>query len=219
MVVGWLVHRRRLPARLQVAAVDGGAVDPLAVDRGALRIGGAVVAGLLGWFTVGEAAGLPPWLGLVLAVVVLSLVTRSAPWRGLPLATAAGVAVVAAALGAVAPDGIGSDRFWAPTDAVGRLGVLVASVVAANVVNNVPATLLASAPDALMTDGRWLWLLGVNAGSLLLPTGTLAALLWWRLVASEDVEIDLRRYVRLVVPVVLPALAAATAVAFLTVPG
>lgn len=215
VLVGWGVHRRRVPARLVVGDVER--ADP-AGDRRALRLGGAVIAGLLAWFTVGEAVGLPPWLGLVVAVAVLSVVTRTVPWTGLPFATAAGVTAVAALLGAAAPDGLGSERFWAPETTAGRLGVLGASVVAANLVNNVPATLLMTAPDALMTDGRWLWLFGVNAGSLVLPSGTLAALLWWRLVAAEGVPLDLRRYLRLVVPVVAVAFAVASAVALLTVP-
>ena len=83
--------------------------------------------------------------------------------------------------------------------------------------NRCPASLLAATPGAVMTDGRWLWLLGVNLGSLILPTGTLAALLWWRLVDADGVPIDLRRYLRVVVPVVLPALVAATAVVLVSV--
>lgn len=209
VAVGWLAHRRRVPRRI-VVGHEGDR------DLRALRLGGAVVALLVVWFTVGEALGLPPWCGLVLADVVLWGITGSSPWRDLPLRTAAVVGAVAAALGAIAPEGVGSEAFWAADGALHGVGVVGASVVVANLVNNVPATLLAAVPGAPMTDGRWLWLLGVNIGSLLLPSGTLAALLWWRLVDADGVPIDLRRYVRSVAPVVLPALAAATAVALLS---
>jgi Na+/H+ antiporter NhaD/arsenite permease-like protein len=62
------------------------------------------------------------------------------------------------------------------------------------------------------TDGVWAWLLGVNVGAVLLPLGALANLLWLRIVRDEELAIDLRGYVRAVLPIAVPALAAAIAV-------
>ena len=47
---------------------------------------------------------------------------------------------------------------------------------------------------------------------MLLPLGALANLLWLRIARDEGLAIDLRRYARLVLPIALPALAAAVAV-------
>jgi Na+/H+ antiporter NhaD/arsenite permease-like protein len=45
-----------------------------------------------------------------------------------------------------------------------------------------------------------------------LPIGALANLLWLRIVRAEGVEVGLRRYVGTVVPIALPAFAAAVVV-------
>ena len=63
-----------------------------------------------------------------------------------------------------------------------------------------------------MTWGMWAWLLGVNAGAVLLPLGALANLLWLRIVRIERVAVGPRSYARAVVPIALPALAAAVVV-------
>lgn len=79
----------------------------------------------------------------------------------------------------------------------------------ANLVNNIPATLLALEATDEATWGFWAWLLGVNTGAALVPVGALANLLWWRLTDAEGVEVTLTSYLRATVPVVTVALAAA----------
>ena len=86
------------------------------------------------------------------------------------------------------------------------------AAAAANVVNNIPATLLMVDGATHPTDGVWAWLLGVNAGAVLLPLGALANLLWLRIARDEGIDVDLRRYARLVLPVAVPALVAAIVV-------
>ena len=81
----------------------------------------------------------------------------------------------------------------------------------ANVVNNLPATLIGLEGVDQATWGFWGWLLGVNVGAALLPIGALANLLWWRIARAEGVEISVRRYVRSTVPVVAAALLASAA--------
>jgi arsenical pump membrane protein len=148
---------------------------------------------------------------VVVADLVLVAVTRTVPWREVPIATAALVAAIAAAVAVIVPsEGIGS----AVQDA-GPAGLVVvagSAAVAANAVNNLPALLVVVDGVDRTSWGVWAWLLGVNVGSVLVPLGALANLLWWRIARVEGVEVDLRRYVRTTVPVALPALVAAIAV-------
>lgn len=94
--------------------------------------------------------------------------------------------------------------------------------VAANLINNLPATLVGLGGTAHpgsggVPDGMWGWLWGVNAGSLLLPWGTLATVLWWRVLRNEGVVVDFRRYARAVIPVALPSFLAGGAVLGITI--
>ncbi len=55
-------------------------------------------------------------------------------------------------------------------------------------------------------------LFGLNVGAVLLPIGALANLLWWRIARAEGVTVTLRRYMRITVPIALPAWASAVVV-------
>jgi arsenical pump membrane protein len=202
--VGWLAYRRRWPTALPPAPVER-------PDGRALAVGGVVVAALLVAFVAGPSVGIDPWMSVVVADVVLVAITRWVPWRDVPVATAALVAAVAAVVALVVPP----DAVSGLLGDVGPGGVALAALGAtavADAVNNLPALLVGIAGAEAMTWGTWAWLLGVNVGSVLLPIGALANLLWWRIARDEEVELDLRRYVGLVVPVAVPALAAAIAV-------
>lgn len=209
VVVGWLAYRRRHPARLPVPAVVG---EP---DPRALRVGGAVVAGLLVAFTVGGALGLPPWAAVLVADLVLVAIVRRAPWHDVPVLTALGVALLAVAVALVVPasalDGVRA------AEGPLALGVAVLGAAgAANVVNNLPATLAMVDGAATATPGVWAWLVGVNVGSVLVPIGALANLLWRRVLREEGVELSVRGYVRAVVPLAAAPLLAAAVVAAAT---
>ena len=110
-------RRRRPPRAAQPRRHDGrlvplpttpiragcGSPTPGRPTRRALAVGGAVVAALLVGFTLGPSVGLPSWLVALVADLVLVVVTRSVPWRSVPLATAALVAAVAAVVALVVP--------------------------------------------------------------------------------------------------------------------
>ena len=51
--------------------------------------------------------------------------------------------------------------------------------------------------------------LGVNTGAVLVTIGVLANLLWRRIGRDEGVEVGLRRYVAITMPIVVPACVAA----------
>jgi arsenical pump membrane protein len=202
-VVGWLMFRRTVPA-----SVPAG--DVRVVDRRAVTIGSLVVAGLLIGFVFGGLLGIEPWMVALAADVVLVMVTRHLPWRDVPVVTALAVAGVAF-VAALAIPSSATERLTtidAPLAVTATVGVAAAL---ANVVNNLPATLLGLEGVDGATWGFWGWLLGVNVGAALLPIGALANLLWWRIVRAEGVEVGVRRYVRATVPVTLVTLVASAA--------
>lgn len=200
--VGWLAYRRRHPTTL---IADRGP----ALDRRALATGAVVVAVLLAGFALGPPFGVAPWMVAVAADVVLVVVTRLVPWRDVPVLTAVGVAVLAAAVAVVVP----AEALTAPlgtTSPPALGGLTLVGAAAANVVNNLPALLVALDGSTAMTPGTWAWLAGVNTGSVLLPLGALANLLWRRIARDEGLVVGFRGYLAAVVPVAVPALAAAT---------
>jgi arsenical pump membrane protein len=96
------------------------------------------------------------------------------------------------------------------------LAVAAVSAVVANLVNNLPATLIilsavaASAPGAVLA-----MLVGVNVGPNLTYVGSLATLLWRRVVHAHDEEVDMGEFVRLGALTVPATLLASTAALWL----
>jgi arsenical pump membrane protein len=200
-VAGWLAYRRRYPRVL----FRGQAGEP---DPRALTIGTVVVTGLLIGFVLGPSFGIAPWMVAVAADLVLAAVTRSLPWRDVPLLTAFAVAGLAALAALVVPSDLFSGLLSADNP-LALAGIMGAGTIGANLVNNLPALLIALDGVHQPTWGLWAWLAGINTGAALLPIGALANLLWWRVLRDEDVSVPLRQYVRITVPIVIPALAAA----------
>jgi arsenical pump membrane protein len=96
------------------------------------------------------------------------------------------------------------------------LAVAAVSAVLANLVNNLPATLILVPVAASLGPGPVLAvLIGVNVGPNLTHVGSLATLLWRRVLQADGVELDLVEFVRLGAVTVPPALVAATALLWL----
>jgi arsenical pump membrane protein len=98
--------------------------------------------------------------------------------------------------------------------------ILVAAVaaVAANLLNNLPATLiLVPVAGALGLGPLLAVLVGVNIGPNLTYGASLATLLWRRIVHPEAVVVELREFSRLGLATVLPALPLAAAAVWLSV--
>jgi arsenical pump membrane protein len=91
------------------------------------------------------------------------------------------------------------------------LGIAAIGALLANLVNNLPAILIiapiavASGPAAVLAA-----LVGVNVGPNLTYTGSLATLLWRRLLRAEDTDVHLGEFLRLGAATVPAALAAST---------
>jgi arsenical pump membrane protein len=94
------------------------------------------------------------------------------------------------------------------------LAIAAVSAVVANLVNNLPATLIilpvvaaagAGGPGAVLA-----MLIGVNVGPNLTYVGSLATLLWRRVLHAHDTDVDLGEFVRLGALTVPAALLAST---------
>jgi arsenical pump membrane protein len=180
------------------------------------------VAALTVAFFVGSALGVAPaWLALagagVVAVVAVG-VRRTTP-RAVLRAASPSFLVFVAGLGivvqAAVDHGLGDQaRELLPTGAgfLALVGTAVVAAVLANLVNNVPATLLLVSVVPSGAMGPLLAvLLGVNIGPNLTYTGSLATLLWRRAVRRADVEPSGRSFFRFALVATPAALLLATA--------
>ncbi len=205
VVVGWFAYSRCFPAPV---AADP---TPERVDPRALRIGIPVVVWLLVGFTLGERLGVPAWAVAAVALGALVAVTRSLPVTTVPV----GPAVLALALGtlavAAAPD-LHLDTLFEVHGRAGEAAVFGAAAVGANVMNNLPATVVSLPSLAMQPHRAWALLLGVNLGPLLWVTGALSTLLWQSTLTRLGHPVTARRYASVGWRVGVPALVVALAI-------
>ncbi|MCF1598905.1 SLC13 family permease [Streptomyces muensis] len=204
IVVEYVVFRRFFATDL-----DAGAQAPPTGDAPELPLFALVtVACTLAGFVLTSALGVDPaWAALAGATVlaVRALLRRSTSPKALlrsvslpflAFVLALGIVVRAVvdngldtALGHLVPDGSGLPAL---------LGIAVLAAVLANAINNLPAVLVllplasASGPGAVLAV-----LLGVNIGPNLTYAGSLATLLWRRIVHAHDAEVQLGEFTRL----------------------
>ncbi|MEU1630695.1 SLC13 family permease [Streptomyces sp. NPDC020096] len=200
----YVVFRRFFATDLDAGAQAPPAAEPAEVPVFAL----ATVACTLAGFVVTSAFGInPAWAAfagaLVLAARALAqhrttprAVVRAAAVPFLAFVLALGIVVravvdngLATALGHLIPGG---------TSLPALLGIAALAAVLANVINNLPAVLVLlpltspAGPGAVLAV-----LLGVNIGPNLTYAGSLATLLWRRIVREHDTEVDLGEFTRL----------------------
>ena len=201
------------------AAAEGGAGGGGAARAGdrAPWVALAVVAATLAGFAVASAAGVSPAWSALAGAAVLSVralaqrrtgpaaLARAADIPFLLFVLALGIVVTAVvrhglgtALGHVVPPG---------TSLAPLLAVAGLAAVAANLINNLPATLVllpltaASGPGAVLA-----MLIGVNIGPNLTYAGSLATLLWRRVLHEHESGPSLREFTRLGLLTVPPGL-------------
>lgn len=218
-----LAPERPVPAAARPSTGDGEPVarsgDP-APRRDAALVG-AGLAVLLVAFVAGSMAGVEPAVVAVVGAVGLgALAVGRRLARPAELARAVDPAFLAfvATLGVVvaAPAEHGLTRFVTDRLPAGEgLGALLlvafGAALLANLVTNLPATLvllpaLASRQPPLLLAA----LIGVNIGPNLTVTGSLATLLWRRVARAEGAEPPLRSFLRVGLVTTPIALAAAT---------
>jgi arsenical pump membrane protein len=198
-VIGWFAYRAALQPGVPIRP------EPGDVDRRALAVGGAVVAAVLIGFVAGPGAGVPEWMVALAADVVLVGITRRFPFGDVPW----GTALVAASLGLLAGGAAPHLHLDALLSGSGNLDLLRITAVAAlgaNLVNNLPALLVALPRTG---EGIWALMLGVNMGPLVLLTGTLASLLWHASLARLDIHVTPGQFARVGARVVVPSLSGA----------
>jgi arsenical pump membrane protein len=177
----------------------------------------AVVAATLGGFVLASAVGAnPAWAALGGALVLaaralargeatVASVARSADVPFLLFVLALGVVVTA-----LADNGLGSALRPLVPAGSGLLALLAFAALAgvlAAAVNNLPAVLVLLPLAAPAGAGAVLAvLLGVNIGPNLTYTGSLATLLWRRVLRAYGADVPLGEFTRLAVLTVIPAL-------------
>ena len=173
-----------------------------------MRIGIPVVVWLLGGFTIGERIGAPPWAVVAIALAGVAITTQRLPWRSTPV----GPAVLALALGTLAvaaAPALRLDRLFGIDGLPGEAAVFSAAAAGANVMNNLPATVVALPSLDAHPDRAWALLLGVNLGPTLWITGALSSLLWQSTMARLGHVVTPRRYAAVGCRVGIPALVVA----------
>ncbi|MEV7715820.1 SLC13 family permease [Streptomyces sp. NPDC088184] len=204
IAVEYVVFRRFFATDLDAGATAPATAEPREVPVFAL----ATVACTLAGFVVTSAAGTnPAWAAFAGAAVLAAralaqrrttpvAILRASAVPFLVFVLALGIVVRAVvdngldtALGHLIPDGTGLPAL---------LGLAVLAAVLANVINNLPAVLVLlplttpSGPGAILAV-----LLGVNIGPNLTYAGSLATLLWRRIVHAHDAEVELKEFTRL----------------------
>lgn len=200
VIVGWFFYKRKFPDQLTVVPLDK---EP---DHRALTIGGAIIFGLLVGFTLGPLIGLEAWMVALIADIILVFITRSFPWRSLPLTTALGVAVVASLAVIIIPPNIFNGLLESPNIFLQIVGSSALATLGASTINNLPTVLIGVNNSTSATWGLWAWLIGVNVGAVLLPVGALANLLWKTIAEQNNIPISFRRYISITFPIGLPTL-------------
>ena len=168
------------------------------------RFAVGVLAATLAGFAVASPLGVEPvWVAVAGAAVlaVRALAARETDVRDLVAAASPGFCVFVLGLGvvvaAVTERGLGDvrGRRCCPpgTSFPALLGLAAIAAVLANLVNNLPATLvlLAALGPTPATGAVLAMLIGVNVGPNLTPVGSLATLLWRRVLAVRGVPAPL----------------------------
>jgi arsenical pump membrane protein len=201
LLIEWLVLRRSFAGDLQrgadrsLRAVERPQVPWFAVSVVAVALVGFALSSLIGVA--------PVWIAAAAAVALVvrerpapSAVVRAAEPTFLVFVLSLGVVVHAAsqhglssAVDAVLPHG---------STLPVLLAVAAVSAVLANLLNNLPATLIILPVTASSGAGAVLaMLVGVNIGPNLTYVGSLATLLWRRIVHAHDHDTDIAEFTRL----------------------
>ena len=215
LAVEWAVLARAFRSDLEAPASERPVRATPAPAAPRFAVG--VVAATLAGFALSSLVGLAPVWVAAAGALALALRERRGPAALLRAAEppflvfVLGLAIVVRAAGdhglqsavdALVPHGSGL---------LALLAVAALAAVVANLVNNLPATLIvlpvaaASGPAPVLA-----MLIGVNVGPNLTYVGSLATLLWRRVVHAHDESPDLGEFVRLGALTVPPALVACT---------
>jgi arsenical pump membrane protein len=220
--VEWIVFRRFFAADLKRPHRAGVLPERPELPRFAV----SVLAFTLAGFTVSSVLGIQPvWFAAAgaAAITIPALVRRTTSPVALARAAEPGFLVFVLALGVIVEaasiNGLGA-AVRAVLPIGGSLPDLLAiagiSAIFANMVNNLPATLILVPVAAVGGVGPVLaTLIGVNVGPNLTYVGSLATLLWRRVLHAEDTDVEAVDFLRLGALTVPATLLAATVLLWL----
>ena len=223
VAVEWGVISRWAPGRSPAgpsqhpSSSTGAAESPVAVPRFAI----AVLAATLAGFALSSAIALDPiWVAIAGAMVINLPALAGGRARPLALLRAAepgflifvlGLGVIVAAASRHGLSSAVRDVLPAGASLVDLLLVAAISALLANLVNNLPATLILVPVAAVRGSGPVLAvLIGVNVGPNLAQVGSLATLLWRRVLAGAGIRYPAGEFVVLGAMTVAPAIVVAT---------
>ncbi|HET9720517.1 MAG TPA: SLC13 family permease [Solirubrobacteraceae bacterium] len=229
VAVEWLVLRRAFASELRI--LDGGSRSSgtrVEIPRQSLYALAILALTLIGFMASSTLGIAPLWIAVAGAVLVTLPALRHQPLkvsRDLVVASQPGFLVFVLGLGvivrAAADSGLRSavvNLLPAGATLPDLLLVALIAAAAANLLNNLPATLILAPVAAGLGLGPLLAVLvGVNIGPNLTYGGSLATLLWRRIVHPGAVVVELGEFTRLGVLTVLPALPLSAAAAWLSV--
>lgn len=213
LAVEWVAFRLFFASELAGRGVTPARAAP---RDGSPRLAAAVVAATLAGFAASSELGIAPAWIAVAGAAALALASRRASPVELVRAASPAFLLFVLGLGLVVAaaqrHGLASaiDGLVPGGASLGALLAIAAiAAVLANLVNNLPAILVLL--PALGEPGPVLAaLIGVNVGPNLTYVGSLATLLWRRVLRARDAEPRLGEFVRLGALTVPPALVAAT---------
>ncbi len=215
VLIEFVIYRVFFRADLRVAP-QRSIEEPVDAPIPALVVLGATLLG----FALSSTVGVEPvWFAVAGAIVLSATALRAhrTSLRAVASATTPLFLLFVLALGvlvaAIADGGIGR---WVdeivPTGSglVSLLTIAAIGAVAANLINNIPATLLLLAALGTQADPPLIlaMLLGVNIGSNLTYVGSLANLLWRNVSRLHDTEASVTRFSALGLLTVPPAIVA-----------
>jgi arsenical pump membrane protein len=229
IAVEWFgISRRFAVAGREPSPVeDTGGTDAVHLPRFPLVVLGLTLIG----FAISSVLDVAPvWIAVAGAIAMTAPVLAAAAMRppgslgGLVNAVEPGFLVFVLGLGvivaAASRHGLGaavSDLLPNGAALPDLLLIAILSGVLANLVNNIPATLILLPVAVSLGTGPVLaMLVGVNIGPNLTPAGSLATLLWRRVLRSAGVELDSREFFELGVLTVPAGLVLATIGVWLT---
>ena len=223
----YLLFRRKLSAPLDPEASPTPRVDKATEIVGLCHLGGCIVL-----LSVSSFLSLPMWaitcvffVSLVLFTMAISLFRHRAPyliarcfvrapWDLVPFVLSMFVLVLAwdkygitTALGNI---------LFRPATVGGTVASFgISSFLAANLVNNIPMSVLYSSIVSGMTTSTtyapalYASVIGSNLGAFFTPTGALAGIMWTGQLRDHGVSFSFGRFVKYGVTIAVPALAAA----------
>lgn len=181
-------------------------------------VGIALIGVILGLLAAGFA-GLPVWIPaatgavlLVAAAVIARRIAVSDVVRDLSLSLFVFVIAMTMVVEAINTHVLGAVEVPVPATLEGQIAAgVIMMTLASNVINNVPATVIAGEVLMGMPAGpreimAYAGLIGANIGPALTTYGSLATMLWLSIIRKRDVSVSAARYMRvslLTVPVVL----------------